>query len=178
MKRSWAALACAALLAAGGALYAESSTSFTLEPSEMKEGETKTFTDDGKTITVRRDGNTTTVRIDQSDKTERLTITREGGRLRIAHGDSSGLRSFVVGPERRQITVDGFDLEKIPRFRSIPREASTYFVCPKDKTTLRVPEAKEEQSFKCPLDGSTMEKRKGRGFTLFFDDHTFESNVL
>ena len=181
MKRTWIALACAALLA-GGALYAESSSTLTVTPSEMKDGETKTFTDNGRTITVDRKGDTTTVRIEGADKTEKLTITRDGNRITIGRLDSDGARSLVIGPERRRIVIDGVPMdgfENLPRFHKFPaQKATTFFVCPKDQTTLRVPEEKSEETFKCPVDGTEMEKRKGRGFTFFFDDDSFDSNIL
>lgn len=183
MKRYATAFICALLLLVGGvALYAGSST-LTIEPSEMKDGETKTFTDNGRTITVKREGNATHVQIADADKTEKLTITRENGRVRIGRVDSDGVHGFTIGPDRRKIIIDGIplgDFENLPRFREqLPRkEVQSWFVCPKDKTMLRVPEGNEEKTFKCPVDGTLMEKRKGRGFTLFFDDSTFESNVL
>jgi hypothetical protein len=186
MRRYWIALLCTVLLAGGVvALNAEESTSLTIEPSEMKDGETKTFTDDGRTITVRRQGNSTEIRIDGADKTERVTITREGDRIRIGRlDDEEGLRSLIVGPNRRRIVIDGLpalpDLENLPKFRMLPPDgkARTWFVCPKDKTTLRVPEDKADQTFKCPVDGTAMEKRKGHGFSFFLNDELFESDTL
>jgi hypothetical protein len=184
MKRYWTAVTCAILLAAGVVtLSAEESTSLSIEPSEMKEGEPKTFTDDGRTITVRREGNSTEIRIEGADKTDKVTITREGNRIRIGRVDSEGGRSIIVGPDRRRIVIDGMpalDLDVFPKYKRIPPagKATTWFVCPKDKTMLRVPEEKADQTFQCPVDGTTMEKRKGRGFTFFMDDDVFESNVL
>lgn len=162
MKRTFLVLAALApLLAAAFALEAGNATTFTVEPSEMRHGETKTMTDDGRTITVRRDGDTIRVEIEGADSTETLTITREGDRI-------------VIGPNRRRILIDGVPiphLERIPRFRSMPgAELHTYFVCPKDRSTLRVPEENAGEAYRCPVDGTTMEKRRGRGFTLFFDD--------
>ena len=171
-------LALAALLVlAAFAVYADGSSTLTIQPSEMKDGETKTFTDDGRTITVRREGNTTHVTIAEADKTERLTITREGNRLRIGRLDSEGFHSFAWGPERKKIVIDGMpfgDFKEMPKGKHV----QSWFVCPKDKTMLRVPEGKEDQTWKCPVDGTVMEKRKGRGFTFFFDDGLLESNVL
>ncbi|HVS31318.1 MAG TPA: hypothetical protein VMS98_07670 [Thermoanaerobaculia bacterium] len=171
MKRLSTSLVCALVLATGAAavLYADSSSQLSIEPSAMRDGETKSFTDDGRTITVRRDGNTTHIRIDNADKTEKLTITRDGRGIQIGH---LGHGSTVIAPRGRQIVIDGMPLdEMIPKFRSLPpREMSTFYVCPNDKTTLRVPEAKENAKFKCPVDGAEMEKKKGRGFTFFFDD--------
>ena len=46
------------------------------------------------------------------------------------------------------------------------------------QTMLRVPEEKSDDTFKCPVDGTTMEKRKGRGFAFFFDDDVFESHDM
>ena len=159
MKRTVAAVSCVALLLGGAvALHAENSSTLSIEPSKMRDGETKTFTDDGQTITVRREGNVTSIRVDGAEKTDRVTITREGGRLRIGRLSEGDRRIFVDG-----ITKD------LPRIKPL-REMGTVHVCPKDHTTLRVPKGDEDATFKCPVDGTTMEKRKGRGFTLFFGD--------
>ena len=169
MKRSWIAVACVSMFVLGGAaVFAASSSTLTVQPSEMTDGETKTFTDGAKTITVRREGDTMTVRIDKAGETERLTITREGNRIRIGHagnvvrfGDLSELGDLGTGVV---VTPD-----RLPRLKPL-HETSTFFVCPNDRTMLRVPEAKKDQTFQCPVDGTKMEKRKGRGFTFFFDD--------
>ncbi len=182
MKRYVTAFICALLLLiAGAVLYAGNTSTLTIEPSEMKDGETKSFTDNGRAITVKREGNTTHVQIADADKTEQLTITREGNRLRIGRIDSDGGRSFVIGPGRRRIIIDGMpfeDFPDVPRFDLPKKKMQNWCVCPKDHTMLRVPEGKEDQTYKCPIDGTTMEKRRGRGFTFFFDDDLFESNVL
>ncbi len=181
MKRYGIAVVGALLLAAGALVHADETSTLTIQPSEMKDGETKTFTDDGRTITVRREGNTTHVRIDEADKTEKLTITREGNRIRIGRSDGNGFRSLLVGPERRRIVIDGVpipEFDTLPKHRQLPsRKATTWFVCPKDQTMMRVPEDKADQTYKCPVDGTTMERRKGRGFTFFLDDDTL-SNML
>ena len=179
MRRTSLTLFTALLILAGGALlHAESSSTLTVTPSEMRDGETKTITDDGRRITVRRNGDTTHVEIEGAEATEKLTITREGGRIRIGRATADGSRSFVIGPDRNRIIIDGLDfddLESVPRFRSVPeRKAQTYFVCPKDHTMLRVPKDKAEQSYRCPVDGTPMEKRKGHGIQFFFDDSTIE----
>ncbi|HEX6176975.1 MAG TPA: hypothetical protein VF057_01350 [Thermoanaerobaculia bacterium] len=178
MKRTLSLVACAVVLVGAAALSAaESSTTITVKPSDMRDGESKTVTDDGRTIIVRRDGDTTRIEIEGAGKTESLTITREGDRIRIGRIGPDGTRSLIV-PHRNRVLIDGFsldDLEKAPKLRAIPGDRmQTYFVCPKDKTTLRVPKEHAEESFKCPVDGTTMEKRKGHGFTFFFDDSAIE----
>ena len=69
-------------------------------------------------------------------------------------------KSFTM-PEPRVLLDEHFE-------RMTPK-AQTWFVCAKDHTMLRVPEEKAEQTFKCPVDGTAMEKKKGRGMALFFD---------
>jgi hypothetical protein len=176
MRRTWTALAFSLLILIGGALlYAESSSTLTVKPSEMKNGETKTFTDDGRTITVRRNGDSTVVEIEGAGKTETLTITKEGGKIRIGRVGSDGTKSFVIGPDRNRIVIDGLDLDALetaPRFRG--DRLQTFFVCPEDKTTLRVPKDKANDSYRCPVDGTLMEKKKGHGFQFFFDESTIE----
>ncbi len=165
MTRYLVALGCAAAL--GMAAYAYADSTLVVKPSQMKAGESKTITDDGKTITVAREGNTTVVTIDNAGDTERLTITREGDRIRIGH-DGDAFSTFIVKPEKF----------KMPEIVTPQHRTQTWFVCPKDHTMMRVPAGKSDQTFKCPVDGTTMEKRKGHGFSFFFDDHVFESERL
>ena len=173
MKRALFALGSAVVL--GLAAYAYADSTMIVKPTDMKEGETKTITDDGRTITVTREGNTTLVKIDEAGRTRRLTITRDGDEVRITHD-----KAFMIGPARRKIIIDGVPFDDFIKPQTIlPRRGNqTWFVCPKDHTMLRVPDGKEDQTFKCPVDGTTMEKRKGKGFTFFFDDSTFESHEL
>ena len=146
-------------------------TSITVTPDEMKSGETKTFTDDGTRITVRRDADDIRVEIEGAGKTRRLIITKTGGTISIGRGADWG-DGIIIGP-------DHFE-----RFNTVPRvmpkfgKTQNWFVCPKDHATLRVPEAREGDTFRCPVDGTTMEKRKGHGFSFFFDDDFLRSEDL
>ena len=161
MKLTTMLFACLLAAPVGFALDARGSTTLTVNPSEMRDGETKTVMDDGRTITVRREGDTTRIEIEGAGRTEKLSITRDGDRIRIGR-EGDGSRSIIIGSGR---------LERLPLLRPIPGiESQTFFVCPKDKSMLRVPEEKSGETYRCPVDGTTMEKRRGRGFTLFFDD--------
>lgn len=151
------------LLAAAVAVAA--GTSITVTPSEMKSGETKTFTDDGRTITLTRDGDSLRIKVEGAGETKSLTITKNDGAI-IIDRDGRERRIIVRSPEIN-----------IPHVPHIGR-MQTWFVCPKDHTTLRVPEGKEGETYKCPIDGTTMEKRKGHGFSFLFDDDFFRSEDL
>ncbi len=171
MKR-YAIFAILLLFVVAGAVAAyavdrHSSSRLTINPSEMKDGETKTFEDDGRKVTVRRNGDTTHVTIEGADGTKTLSITSDGSEVTIDRDGIKRRKMLMIGP--------GLDL---PRYEMLPRKAQTWFVCPKDHTMLRVPEEKADQTFKCPVDGTTMEKRKGRGFAFFFDDLLFESHDM
>ncbi|MEK6375496.1 MAG: hypothetical protein AABO58_22690 [Acidobacteriota bacterium] len=160
------------IIAGAVAVYAadrHSPSRLTINPSEMKDGESKTFTDEGRKVTVRRDGDTTHVTIEGAEGTKTLSITSDGSGIRIDR-DGVERRKIVIGSDRL--------LEGFPRHEMLPRKAQTWFVCPKDKAMLRVPEEKADETFKCPVDGTTMEKRKGRGFAFFFDDDVFESHDM
>jgi hypothetical protein len=101
-----------------------------------------------------------------------LTVSRaEDGTIRIERDGHS--RAFVIGPSGPRIMMDG--IEGLPR-RPFGANAQTWFVCPKDHTMLRVPAGQEDKTYKCPVDGTTMEKRKSHGFAFFFDD--FETDSL
>jgi hypothetical protein len=144
-----------------------SGTSITVSPDEMKSGDTKTFTDDGRTITLTRDGDDIRVKIEGAGETKTLTITHADGSVII---DRDGLKRklTVVTPGNWQ------GLQMLPHIG----KPQSWYVCPKDHTTLHVPDAKDTDSFKCPVDGTTMEKRKGRGFSLYFDDDLLQSDEL
>jgi hypothetical protein len=132
----------------GFGAFAYADSTIVVKPSDLKSGETKTITDDGNTITISRQGSSTVIRI---------------GR------DGDHPRALVLGPDRHKILID--------RFPDFPR-MQTWFVCPKDHTMMRVPKDKADQTFKCPVDGTTMEKRKGHGFAFFLDDNLFDSDDL
>ncbi len=165
MKRLWFL---PVLLLCAFAVYA--STTFTINPSEMKSGESKKLVDGDKTVTVTRSGDAIDVRIDGAGASSRLTISRSGGgAFHIGREGSS--RTWVMPPG----AVFGAPDVRSFRFRNTTKQ--TWFVCPKDHTMLRVPEGNEDDSFKCPVDGTQMEKRKGSGFAFYFNDD-FEPESL
>jgi len=149
------------------AAAAYASTTITVTPSSMKNGETKTLTDDGTTIKVTRDGDAMNIKIEGAGESRTITVTRGGdGDIRIDRDGRRG-RLRIVTPD---VVVPPVH---VPRFHE--SHFGTIYVCPKDGTTLRVPEDSKEKEFKCPVDGSTMEKKKGKGFSFYFDDNAFES---
>jgi len=153
----------AGLLLVCASLFAASRLS--VNPSEMKDGETKTLVDGNKTITVTKHGENVDVKIEGAGKTHTISITNAGGGDVIIDRDGyrfRGLDRMEIMPPK--IFIDRKEIERhLPKMQSI-------FVCPKDHTVLRVPEDKADQTFKCPVDGTTMEKRKSRAFGFFFDD--------
>ena len=161
-----------AALVIAAAAYA--STAIVVTPSSMKEGETKTLTDDGTTVKVTRSGDNVDIKIEGAGESRTITVTHGAdGNLEI-HRD--GHRMRIITPD---VIVPPVHVPEIrmPRFHE--NRIGTVYVCPKDGATLRVPDAKEkDKELKCPLDGTTMEKKKGRGFAFFFDDDLFESHDL
>lgn len=156
------------LLVLAASLSAHSPSSFTVTPSEMKDGETKTLVDGETTITVRRDGSTVSIKIDKADETKTITINRlSDGRISIGRGKG---HTLLFGPDRKKIVIEGMTaLEGLPELRAFRHKSMESFRCPKDDTVLRVPKEKAEQTFKCPVDGTVMEKSKTRVFTPDFD---------
>ncbi|HEV7920877.1 MAG TPA: hypothetical protein VGR02_08820 [Thermoanaerobaculia bacterium] len=173
-----------AVLLIAGAAWAGST--ITVTPSDMKSGETKTFEDGEQKISISRSGDDVDIRIQGAGGTKSITVQKSNdGSIRIGRGDvlMPGLRSFVVGPERKRIVIDGVPVvPEFEHFRDLPRlqprKQQTWFVCPKDHTLLAIPDAKENQTYKCPVDGTVLEKKKGRGFSFFFDEDSFESESL
>ena len=179
MKRAWFAIAAFLALIILGAVTLsaqEDSSSLVIRPNAMRDGETKSFTDDGKRISIRRDGDAIKIEVEGADQTRRLTIVKTGeGEIRIEReGEVDGTRRFqVIGPGSR-ILIDGIPP---PRERKSDLKEN-WFVCPEDGTMLRVPEGKEAATYKCPVDGRTMEKKKGRGFTIWWGEGSVESQRL
>jgi hypothetical protein len=163
-----------AALVIAAAAYA--STAIVVSPSSMKEGETKTLTDDGTTVKVTRHGDDVDIRVEGAGESRTITVTRGGdGDIEI-HRD--GRRMRIITPD---VVVPPVHVPQIhvPRFHD--SRFGTIFVCPKDGTTLRVPDAKDkdkDKEFKCPVDGTTMEKKKGRGFSFYFDEGDFDAFEL
>ena len=164
MKRIALLAVLALLLVAGAAfVYAEEShgsTKLTIESSQMKEGETKTLVDGDKTITVHKSGDNLDIKIEGAGKTRTITLNNSGGNISIfKDGDGMAFRTI---PGEPRVLLD-------EHFKRMAPKSQTWFVCPKDHTILRVPDDKAGDTFKCPVDGTTMEKRKGHGFAFFFD---------
>src|SRR5205823_14077339 len=84
MKRIALFAVLALLLVAGAAfVYAEEShgsTKLTIEPSQMKDGETKTLVDGDKTSTVKKSGDGVDIKIEGAGKTRTITLNNSGGR--------------------------------------------------------------------------------------------------
>ena len=153
-------------------------SSLVIRPFAMKDGETKTLIDDGRRITVRRNGDAVNIEIEGAEETRKLTILRSGeGDIVIDREnidrDNSRKRVQVLAPGTR-ITVDG-----VPGMSEKKSGSSeSWFVCPEDHSMLRVPEGKEGATYKCPVDGTVMEKKKGRGFTIWMGEGTLEATRL
>lgn len=158
MKR--ASIAVLLLLLVAAVVYG--ATSISVNPSEMKNGETKSLVDGRNTITITRNGDDLNVKVEGAALTRSLSITRSGDEIRIERAGVHG--GMFVMPDVPLMKPRVFR-EKIG--------TQEWFVCPKDHTMLRVPDGKEDQTFKCPVDGTTMEKRTGRGF--FFGDFDTDS---
>ena len=142
-----------------------------INPSDMKDGEKKVLEEDGRTITLEKKGRTMIVNIDGAGDTQTLTITRDGDHLRIDRDGERG-HMYMFGPDHRKLIIDGMELGQLPQMHALHPRMDTWYVCPKDKTMVRIPESKadDDATYKCPVDGTTLEKRKGRGFMFMFDD--------
>src|ERR1044071_8008339 len=67
-------------------LAAYGSTKLTIEPSQMKDGETKTLVDGDKTITVHKSGDSLDIKIEGAGKTRTITLNNSGGDIHIFKG--------------------------------------------------------------------------------------------
>lgn len=155
-----------AMLIALVATAALASTVITIDPSEMKSGESKKLVDGDKTVIVTKDGEELVVKIEGAGKTKKVTITRDGDGIRIERDGK--LRTWTVPPMPPGEMFNLPEGARAFRFRNAAKH--TVFVCPKDHATLRVPSDKLDESYKCPIDGTVMEKKKATGFEFFFDD--------
>lgn len=174
MKRAIIAVGILLAVIAVGVAYGadeESSSSLVIRPSTMRDGETKTLIDDGRKITVKRNGDAVNIEIEGAGQTRKLTIVKTGDQdIVIDPEDSDTRRRVVIGPGSSRILIDG-----LPGLSDKKRPfTENWFVCPKDNSMLRVPEAKEDATYKCPVDGTTMERKKGRGFTIWMGDGSLE----
>jgi hypothetical protein len=172
---------------AAAAKGSESPSTLTISPGQMKDGETRTLIDNGRKVTIRKSGDSLNVVIEGAGRTRNVVITESGNSDVVigSDGDRDGERHVEVfgGPGHRQIIIDGRRIVPGEAFNSIMpavpgQRMQSWFVCPKDHTMLRVPADHEDGTFKCPVDGTTMEKRKGRGFAYFFDDDTLDVGTL
>ena len=174
-------------------LAATSDSTITVRPSDVKSGETKVLTDDGKKVTIRRDGDKVYVTIEGAG-TRRVIVTDgdDGVRIereirrKVMKDVQKQMKDVQKQMKEQRFMMDDVVMPKIeiPKIEIPPIEIPkievpnvhpliphrTWFECPKDHTMLRVPEGKENETFKCPVDGTTMEKKKGSGWAYFYSD--------
>lgn len=174
MKRTvWLAVLLA-LFAMG--VFAASSR-FSISANDLKDGETKTFGDGDRTITVHRSGDAIDVKINGASTSKRIVIDSTDGEIHIG-GDGPRAFSFNGTPGAMpRIFIDG-NMPSLERRKLREKSTQTWYVCPKDHTMLRIPDGKSDATYKCPVDGTTMEKREGRGFTFFYDDEWHQREDL
>lgn len=156
-----------ALLLVALSLFA-AETRLTISPSDMKDGETKTLVDGDATITLKRSGDNLDVNIQGAGKTQHVVIKRDDGTIVI---ERNGVRRKIEMPD---MEIPRFEMPPMPKLvmpePPMRHMRQTWFVCPKDHTMLRVPTDKSNESYKCPVDGTKMEKRRGAAFEFFWDD--------
>ena len=159
----------AAMLLVTVSIFAASRLS--VSPSQMKDGETKTLVDGDKTITVTKHGENVDVKIEGAGKTRTISITNAGSGDVIIDRDGYRFRGLdhLDRLEHMDIVMPKIMIDRKEIERHLPKMQSVY-VCPKDHTVLRVPEDKGDQTFKCPVDGTTMEKKTTRAFTFSLND--------
>lgn len=123
------------------------------DTSKMADGQSVTSVVDGATVTVTREGDARRVVIERPGRRDEVTIHRDGEKLQIGTGRRG--ESFMVPTPR--IIVDGIAIEPFitDMFMSRRPRAKVY-VCPNDRTELRLPHMKHDGDFKCPLDGTLM----------------------
>lgn len=177
MKRAVLAVGILLAVIAVGVAYGvelEDSSSLVIRPSTMREGETKTFIDDGRRITVKRNGDAVNIEIEGAGETRKLTIVKTGDQDIVIEPEDSRRKVQVIGPGASRILIDG-----LPGVSDKKRALTeNWFVCPKDNSMLRVPDAREDATYKCPVDGTTMERKKGRGFTIWMGEGSLEGTRL
>lgn len=174
MQTQWKLGAVAALTIAATALMAEELSSIVVRPSAMKQGEMKAMVDDGRKVSIERRDDMVEVVIEGAAALDRLEVTREGREIRVARGESGTSEDerkvTVIGPGGAGISIGLPGREKKDEGRTSEKSAETWFVCPKDSALLKVPSATEKSTFRCPVDGTAMERRKGRAYSFWIGE--------
>lgn len=174
MKNRWKFGALAALTIAATALMADELASIVVRPSAMKQGEMKAMVDDGRKVSIERRDNTVEVIIEGAAALDRLEVTREGREIRVVRGESGPSdderKVTVIGPGGTGISIGLPGREKKDEGKTSEKSEETWYVCPKDSALLKVPSATDKSTFRCPIDGTTMERRKGRAYSVWIGE--------
>lgn len=136
-----------------------------IDTSKLADGETMTAaTPDGAKVTIIRNGDTRHVLIESRGYKDELSITPDGDGFRV--GSARRQTGFLVRPQK--IVIDGVPVEPfvdnllIPRSPRSPRGSSgtQYYVCPNDDTWVRVQTDQHDGDLKCPIDGTTLQRKR------------------
>lgn len=114
----------------------------------------------GRMVSVAKDAGVTTVVVVEGERVDTLVVRNVDGKTVIAHTDN-GLPRPAPSAQRAPVIIDGMDVEPFlegdPVDRSLRQQSlGTYYICPRDRAVLRVPNGPAEAMFKCPVDGTLM----------------------
>lgn len=170
-RKSRFGAAAALLTIAATVVMADELTSMVVRPSSMKQGEMKAMVDDGRKISIERRDNTVEVVIEGAAALDRLEVTSEDREIRVVRGGESGSsdnerKVTVIGPGGTGISI-GLPGEKRDDGRGNEKSDEAWYVCPRDSALLKVSAATEKTIFRCPVDGTPMERRKGRAYSFW-----------
>ena len=134
------------------------------DTTTLQDGQSVSSVVDGATVTVTREGDARRVVIERPGRRDEVTIQRDGEKLQISTGRRG--ESFMVPTPR--IIVDGIAIEPFitDTFLNRPRAKGKLYVCPNDRTELRLPYLQHDGDFKCPLDGALMRPARDSGILL------------
>ncbi len=149
-------------------------TPIVIDTTKLGEGGKTARFEGSRRVTVEKLADETIVRVEEGERLDTVTLHRGG---RITRSDNGKMRPFTV-LDRPHVIVDGFDLEPFitggqgepqddgltsptPRPDTLKPGPTRYYLCPKDQSMLRVPNAPRDATYKCPVDGTVMREAVG-----------------
>lgn len=122
-------------------------------------------------VTLSKKDDVTTVVVAEGDRVDTLIVRSIDGKTVIGHSDN-GMPPPTPSAGRIPVVIDGMNVEPFLDGDLVDRSIrehslATYYICPKDRAMLRVPNGPAEAMFKCPVDGTLMRPGVGPSREFF-----------
>lgn len=132
-----------------------------IDTTKLENGKHYAYAAGERRVAVAKENDATTINVVSGQRVDTLIVRQMNGKTVISH-TSNGMAPPRATADSTPVIVDGLNIEAFLGGDEVMERGladagfASYFVCPKDRAMLRVPNAPRDAMYKCPVDGTVM----------------------